>query len=158
MTVALSAKSTKMPFVWSVIGSDAAEPLSHIVLRKEAERSSGTGEHSGEFWWGLSAHLGPAVEAMAKQHCGNLPALFSPSRNAQVGRGQVRIWDEWESRLDPQRRGRIPSHIVVTSGFDPDSDSHYALTKLSFHSKTGARQPRPLRSSAVPDGEERQGS
>ncbi len=52
------------PFVCSVIGGDAGESLDHIVARKEAERLAG----SGEFWWGLSAQLGPNVEAKAQEN------------------------------------------------------------------------------------------
>jgi hypothetical protein len=117
------------PFVCSVIGRDAGETLEHIIVRKEAERSTGTAEHAGEFWWGLSAPLGPDVEAQAQQNGGTLPALFSRSNNSQVQHySQVWIWDEWQSVLDPRRGGRIPNHVIVTSGpKKKPSDGHYAL-------------------------------
>lgn len=78
---------------------------------------------------GLSAHLGPRVEQRAQQCSGTLPALFSASgKTGATHCGQVRIWDEWESVLDLNQSGRIPSHVVVTSAYDPKSKrAHYAL-------------------------------
>jgi hypothetical protein len=116
------------PFVCSIIGGDAGEPLDHIIVRKEAERDAGI----GEFWWGLSAPLGSDVEAQAQQNGGTLPALFSKSDALPKGSSQVRIWEEWESVLDPSRDGRIPGHIIVTSGHKPKREkkrepAHYAL-------------------------------
>jgi hypothetical protein len=126
MTTALATAhrpvSAMVPFVCAVIGSDANEPLHHIIVRKEAERKAG----SGEFWWGLSAPLGRDVEACANGV--TLPALFSASNVAAQHGGQVRIWEEWESVLDPKKSGRIPSHVVVSSGYNAKKDPpHYAL-------------------------------
>jgi hypothetical protein len=69
------------------------------------------------------------VEAQAQQNGGTLPALFSRSNNSQVQHySQVWIWDEWQSVLDPRRGGRIPNHVIVTSGpKKKPSDGHYAL-------------------------------
>ncbi len=122
-------------FICSVVGGDAGEDLNHIVIRKEAERSAGT----GEFWWGLGAALGRDVEARAQATGGSLPALFSASSNSSVqAPNQVRVWDGWSSRLDPRQRGRIPGHVVVTSGYDPKKlkkkeRPHYALVCHSDH-------------------------
>jgi hypothetical protein len=136
MTVAVRAHQIApltVPFVCSVIGGDADEALDHIMVRKEAERSAGTADHSGEFWWGLSAPLGRDVEAMAKQNAGTLPILFSKSSNTSAAHSsQVRIWNKWRSILDPQQHGRIPDHVIVTSGHNPNpnkkrSASHSAL-------------------------------
>jgi hypothetical protein len=122
-----------IPFVCNVIGGDADEGLDHIILRKEAERSTGIGKHADEFWWGLGAALGPDVEATATQNGGTLPALFSRSGNAQMPHSnQIRIWNGWRSVLNPQQHGRIPDHVIVTSGYNQNpknkrSDGHYAL-------------------------------
>ena len=120
MTIALRAPqvgSAVTLFVCSVIGRDADETLEHILTRKEAERRTGTGAHLGEFWWGLGAPLGRDVEAAAKKNGGSLPVLFSRSNNAKTPRcSQVLIWDEWQSVLDRRQGGRIPNHIIVTSG------------------------------------------
>src|SRR5271165_5040014 len=98
-----------IPFVCSIIGDDADEALDHIIVRKEAERSAGKGEHSGEFWWGLSAPLGGQVEAKALQNGGTLPGLFSTSNVKQrKSPDQVRIWNSWRSILSPKLHGRIP--------------------------------------------------
>jgi hypothetical protein len=117
---------TMVSFVWSKIGFDAGETPEHIVVRKEAERLAG----SGEFWWGLDAPLGITVEVHAEQNGGSLPALFSKSRSSEMGRRkQVRIWDTWRSLFHPQQYGRIPDHVVVTSGHDPGRrQTRYALT------------------------------
>jgi hypothetical protein len=66
--IARRVTTAAVPFVCSVIGGDANETLHHIIIRKEAERVAG----SGEFWWGLSAPLGPDVEDQARQNSGTL--------------------------------------------------------------------------------------
>ena len=73
----LLSRPAVVSFVWTEIGFDAGETPEHLVARKEAERSAG----SGEFWWGLDASLGITVEVKAEQNGGSLPALFSKSRN-----------------------------------------------------------------------------
>ena len=113
-------------FVWSEIGFDAGETPEHVVIRKEAERLAG----SGEFWWGLDAPLGITVEVHAEQNGGSLPALFSKSRSSKMQqRQQVRIWDTWRSLLHPKQHGRLPDHVVVTSGHVRGRrQTRYALT------------------------------
>ena len=104
------------PFVWSEIGPDAGETPEHIIIRKEAERVAG----AGEFWWGLGASLGVSVEVMAQRNGGTLPALFSKSKGIETQQNsEVRIWNAWRSVLHPDQQGRIPGHIIVTSGHDP---------------------------------------
>ena len=115
-----------VPFVCSVIGGDANETLDHIVKRKEAERVAG----SGEFWWGLGAPLGADVEDKARQNGGTLPALFSESSTSAKHSGQVLVWQNWKSVLPPRKAGRIPNHIIVTSGHNQNTTKkkpHYAL-------------------------------
>jgi hypothetical protein len=139
---ALQTVPSMAPFVCSVIGGDAGEPLSHIAVRKEAERLAG----SGEFWWGLSAPLGADVEAQARQNGGALPALFSKSTAVPGPVSQVRIWEEWESVFDPSQSGPIPGHVIVTSGYNPNGKkakrrsepAHYALVcRLSIKLSLG---------------------
>ena len=69
------------PFVWSVMGADAGEPLSHIIVRKEAERTAG----AGEFWWGLGTPLGDSVESAAIVNRGTLLTLFSALQDKNGG-------------------------------------------------------------------------
>jgi hypothetical protein len=81
------------PFVWSVMGEDAAQPLPEILLRKEAERITG-----GDFWWGLGTPLGDRVASAAATNGGVLPALFSAlgaRKHAQSSNQVVRIWNGW---------------------------------------------------------------
>ncbi len=102
-------------FVWSEIGFDAGETPEHVIVRKEAERIAG----AGEFWWVVGSPLGITVEAKAEQNGGTLPVLFSKSRSTEQRESrQVRIWDTWRSLLHPQKHGRIPDHVIVTSGHD----------------------------------------
>ena len=92
------------------------ETPEHIIVRKEAERVAG----AGEFWWGLGASLGVSVEVMAQRNGGTLPALFSKSKGIETQQNsEVRIWNAWRSVLHPDQQGRIPGHIIVTSGHDP---------------------------------------
>jgi hypothetical protein len=104
-------------FVLSEIGPDAGETPEHIILRKEAERAAG----AGEFWWGLGRSLGSSVEVMAQRNGGTLPALFSKSRTTETTQGsEVRIWNAWRSVLHPDQQGRIPDHVIATSGHAPN--------------------------------------
>jgi hypothetical protein len=113
-------------FVWIKIGFEAGESPEHIILRKEAERITG----SGEFWWGVNVPLGITVEVRAERRGGTLPVVFSKSRTTEEGQSsQVRIWDTWRSLLHPQVAGRIPDHVVITSGHDPGRrQARYAFT------------------------------
>jgi hypothetical protein len=113
-------------------GSDNAQQLPDREERA-SHPPAGTGAHLGEFWWGLGASLGPEVEAKAKQNRGTLPALFSKSNTTtKTPPKQVRIWEKWRSVLSPRMDGRIPDHVIVTSGYNPNpknkrGDNHYAL-------------------------------
>ena len=91
------------PFVWSLVGEDAGETLTHIVTRKEAERRSGR----GEFWWGLGTPLGDSVESAAIVNKGTLPALFSalePKKAQKFKFGMVGI-----AFAKTARMGRFPT-------------------------------------------------
>jgi len=122
----MATASAMAPFVWGEVRFDAGESPEHIVVRKEAERIAG----SGEFWWGVDAPLGISVEVKAEQNGGTLPVLFSRSRNIDNQQSsQVRVWETWRSLLHPQQHGRVPGHIIVTSGHNPGKrQTRYALT------------------------------
>ena len=113
-------------FAWAEISFEAGESPEHLILRKEAERITG----SGEFWWGVDAPLGITVEVRAERSGGSLPILFSKSRTTEARQSsQVRIWDTWRSLLHPQLHGRIPDHVVITTGHDPGKrQARYAFT------------------------------
>ena len=123
-------------FVWTEISFEASESPEHIILRKEAERLTGT----GEFWWGIDAPLGISVEVRAERNGGSLPILFSKSRTTEARQSsQIRIWDTWRSLLHPQKHGRIPDHVVITTGHDPGRrQARYALTCRSETKLTNA--------------------
>ena len=70
------------------------------------------------------------LEVKAEQNGGTLPVLFSRSRKTDGQQStQVRVWETWRSLLHPQQHGRIPGHIIVTSGHNPGKrQTRYALT------------------------------
>jgi hypothetical protein len=120
-----STEFVMTPFVWSLIGADAGEPLSHIIIRKEEERKAG----AGEFWWGLGTPLGAAVESAAILNSGTLPTLFSALEEREGDSNQgIRVWSGWRS-IKGGAHGSIPNHVLVTSGYDADKPDkpHYAL-------------------------------
>jgi hypothetical protein len=91
------------PFVWSLMGPDAGQPLDEIIIRKEAERRTG-----GEFWWGTGTPLGDRVESVAILNGGTLPALFSPLENQKLAPDQnTYVWNGWHS-IRKGRHGSIP--------------------------------------------------
>jgi hypothetical protein len=58
-----------------------------------------------------------------------LPALFSKSKSPERQQSsEVRIWNAWRSVLHPDQQGRIPRHVIVTSGHVPKKrQTRYAL-------------------------------
>lgn len=111
-------------FVWSVYGEDASEPLTDILIRKEAERVAG----NGEFWWGLDTALG-GVASVATANDGLLPVIFSarqPTTNASDF--SACVWNGWES-TEGGNSGALPNHVLITSAYDPRNEGspHYAL-------------------------------
>jgi len=108
-TVGQAAVTT--PFVWSLMGPDAGQPLSEIIIRKEAERRIG-----GEFWWGGGTPLGDRVESVAILNGGTLPALFSALGNQKQAPNQnTYVWNGWHS-IRKGRHGSIPRHVLVLGG------------------------------------------
>ena len=84
------------PFVWSLMGEDAAEPLSHIITRKEAERKAG----GDEFWWGIGSTIAKELEEVAVSNGGSLPVFFL-ALGLQGGGGskqKICVWNGWRSR------------------------------------------------------------
>ena len=121
-----------MPFVWSVVGEDAGETLSHIVTRKEAERRAGR----GEFWWGLGTPLGEGVKLAAIVNGGTLPALFSAlkpkGKSNEDANAKIQVWNSWCSIRKGGQHGTIPDHVLVTSGYTAPQPgkaekAHYGL-------------------------------
>jgi hypothetical protein len=108
-------------------GGLAGQPLTEIIIRKEAERKSG-----GSFWWGIGTSLGATVESEAVLNGGTLAALFSAldAKKAQQVSGQaVRVWNGWEN-IRTGQRGTIPKHVLILSTFKPEKkrkENYYAL-------------------------------
>jgi hypothetical protein len=130
-----------MPFVWSLVGEDAGEKLTHIITRKEAERRTG----GGEFWWGLGTPLGDGVESTAIVNEGTLPALFSAlkpkTKSSEDANQRIQVWNGWHSIRGDGHHGAIPDHVLVT-GYAPKklgkpTKAHYALVCRSDRGTTG---------------------
>ena len=102
------------PFVWSLMGQDAGQPLKEIIIRKEAERRTG-----GQFWWGLGTPLGDRVESVASLNKAPLPVLFSALGAKKTKHGSssqnVCVWERWRS-IRTGRNGSIPKHVLVLGG------------------------------------------
>jgi hypothetical protein len=114
------------PFVWSLMGQDAGQSLDEIIIRKEAERRTGS-----EIWWGGGTPLGARVESEAIDNGGTLPALFSPLENQKHALDpNTYVWNEWE-RILTGVQGIIPKHVLVLGG-KPDRP-YYAQV---FHCDT----------------------
>ena len=120
------------------------------VLRLVKSRARSSQERSranrgrGRIWWIADSPLGITVEVKAEQNGGTLPVLFSKARSTEPRQSpQVRIWDTWRSLLHPEKYGRIPDHVIVTTGHDPakrhvryalicHSDAKLALGAVGF--------------------------
>jgi|SRR5215472_2392563 len=116
-------------FVHSLMGVDAGEPLNHILIRKEAERKTG-----GNWWWGLASNIAKELEREAISNSGTLPVLFAAvaKPNNGVPGQKACVWNGWESR-DGKRRGRIPDHALVISGYDQDYFSEDPKKKKRYY-------------------------
>src|SRR6266567_2285698 len=102
------------PFVWSKMQAEAGEKLGKIIARKEAERSAG----DGVFWWGIGSSLGSELRERAEEaegSGGTLTVVFSKMLSAprENDKHPTARW-LW-TRCD-QLPGRIPGHVLVTSG------------------------------------------
>jgi len=106
------------------MGVDAGEPLDHIFIRKEAERTIG-----GEWWWGLGSTVAKELEQLAISNGGTLPPIFS-ALNSHKGLNpnqKICVWNGWRSR-DGNRNGPIPEHVLVLSAYNPKPERReYAL-------------------------------
>src|SRR5262249_27588171 len=117
--LAATSHAERQPFVWSLMGQDAGQPLKEIIIRKEAERRTG-----GEFWCGLGTPLGDRVESVASLNKAPLPVLFSKLGAKKTKQGSpsqnVYVWERWRSirkgRSGTYGHGSIPKHVLVLGG------------------------------------------
>jgi hypothetical protein len=117
-------------FCWTRFGTEAGQPISQIIERKERERTAGR----GMFLWGIGNAVGPSI-ARLLQVSDQPEAIFSPissaPRQCDTNPSATVTWAEAVG-LDGEPF-RIPEHALATSGFNPASPkrTHYALVCYS---------------------------
>ncbi len=125
-------------FCWTRFGTEAGEPINHILERKERERIANV----GVFVWGIGNAVGPSVRELV-QRSPRPEVLFSPikspAKRQDVSPAAIAAWT-WGETLDGCAF-RLPEHSLVTSRYDPSvpRKGHYALVCFSrspiLHSK-----------------------
>jgi hypothetical protein len=149
-------------FCWTRFGTEAGEPISHILERKEAERVA----NAGVFMWGIGNAVGPSIRELLRR--GPTPeVLFSPIKTSakvqDVSPATVVAWTSGET-LDGETF-YLPEHSLVTSRYDPGGPrtGHYALVcfsrvpitlsqpegKIVFNALRNLRTGRPIGASQV---------
>jgi len=149
-------------FCWTRFGTEAGEPITHILERKEAERAA----NDGVFVWGIGNAVGPSIRELLRR--GPKPEVLfspikSPARAQDVSPLAVVAWIGGET-LDGEPFC-LPEHSLVTSRYDPASPrpGHYALVcftrapiipaqpggKIVFSALRNIRTGRPIGASQV---------
>jgi hypothetical protein len=125
-------------FCWTRFGTEAGEPITHILERKEAERAA----NDGVFVWGIGNAVGPSIRELVRR--GPKPEVLfspikSPAKTQDVSPPAVVAWIGGET-LDGEPFC-LPEHSLVTSRYDPASprSGHYALVCFSRAPITPAR-------------------
>jgi hypothetical protein len=117
-------------FCWTRFGTEAAEPVDEILLRKEQERLA----NGGLFLWGIGNALGPSMKELTRR-VARPEVIFSPIRSApksiDAEPPAIVSWTDGEG-LDGGFF-TLPRHSRVTSKFDPSGRklNHYALVCFS---------------------------
>lgn len=121
-------------FCWTRFGTEAGQPVSGILARKERERVA----NGGFFIWGIGNAVGPSIRELVRRNS-SPEVLFSPIKSApkakDISPPAVAAWTAGEA-LDGSQYS-LPQHSLVTSRYDPETprDGHYALVCFS---------PRPI--------------
>jgi hypothetical protein len=117
-------------FCWTRFGTEAGEPIRHILERKEAERVA----NAGVFVWGIGNAVGPSIRELVRRSP-TPEVLFSPIKSPaklqDVSPPAVVAWTSGET-LDGETF-YLPEHSLVTSRYDPAAPrtGHYALVCFS---------------------------
>jgi len=118
-------------FCWTRFGTEAAEPIEHIILRKEEERLA----NGGVFVWGIGNAVGPSIRELLDQPS-EPEVMFSPMRSSpketDVHPDAVAVWVCGQA-LDGSTH-KIPQYSLVTSRYSESSPkaTHYALVCRSL--------------------------
>ena len=99
-------------FCWTRMGTEAGQPLSAILRRKELERQSG----DGVFFWGTGTALGVGIRTLVEE-IAHPQVLFSPMRakprEADINPTQLVAWLRYRGSNGEMLS--VPSHTLVTS-------------------------------------------
>jgi len=122
----------KIPFLfcWTRFGTEAAQSIQQILVRKEEERQA----NHGLFLWGIGNAVGPSILELIKR--ASVPeVIFSPIKSAPRGEDvappAVVAWTAGSTLCGD--RYVLPKAALVTSRFVPSGPrrSHYALVCYS---------------------------
>jgi hypothetical protein len=113
-------------FCWTRFGTEAAQSIEKILVRKEQERVA----NSGTFFWGIGNAVGPSLKELVRQN--PFPeVLFSPIKGkpkaADVKPTAIAAWTSalgvFGQFFD------LPDASLITSRYDPANPRsvHYAL-------------------------------
>jgi hypothetical protein len=117
-------------FCWTRFGTEAAQSIQQILVRKEQERQA----NHGLFLWGIGNAVGPSILELVRR--ASVPeVIFSPIKSApreeDVAPPAVVAWTAGSTICGD--RYVLPKTALVTSRFVPSGPrrSHYALVCYS---------------------------
>jgi hypothetical protein len=119
-----------LQFCWTRFGTEAAQSIDQILVRKEEERQA----NHGLFLWGIGNAVGPSILELVRR--ASVPeVIFSPIKSApreeDVSPPAVVAWTAGSTICGD--RYELPETVLVTSRFVPSHPrrSHYALVCYS---------------------------
>jgi len=117
-------------FCWTRFGTEAAQSIHQILVRKEQERQA----NHGLFLWGIGNAVGPSILELVRR--ASVPeVIFSPIKSApreeDVTPPAIVAWTAGSTICGD--RYDLPKTVLVTSRFVPPQPrrSHYALVCYS---------------------------
>lgn len=121
-----SAYVVPQAFCWTRFGTEAGQPIEHILERKETERL----QNDGLFFWGIGNSIGLGIDALLRR-TSEPEVLFSaikgPPRAVDVRPGRVVAWT-MAVDLAGNQIGLPPSVRVLSRSTEPvPKRQHYAL-------------------------------
>jgi hypothetical protein len=128
--VFLFTMNIPLQFCWTRFGTEAAQSINQILVRKEEERQA----NHGLFLWGIGNPVGPSILELVRR--ASVPeVIFSPIKSApreeDVAPPAVVAWTAGSTICGD--RYVLPETVLVTSRFVPSQPrrSHYALVCYS---------------------------
>ncbi len=128
--VFLFTMNIPLQFCWTRFGTEAAQSIDQILVRKEEERQA----NHGLFLWGIGNAVGPSILELVRR--ASVPeVIFSPIKSApreeDVSPAAVVAWTA--GRTICGDRYELPETVLVTSRFVSSQArrSHYALVCYS---------------------------